>query len=372
MRFRGRKNALFEKDFESMLRRYGDAIDDKKLFKGLIKDCFPKEVKTINLMLMAYDVGIVQQLQAAGRINNAFAYRFVKQLTDDYGLSRANADWVVSVWCVCYGKNILGKECEIKIQSGKDPAIVAEHSSGAGGTYGELFRYKNSTQGSGLSVCGFTGDTSHTVIFQNRSGGKPVVEIADNLFEEKEIEAVIITEGYQYIGRKAFSGNSRLHQVVMPYTLLEIGDQAFEGCISLKRILLTERLERIGAAAFQDTGLRTIVLPKSLYYVGDRAFAGCRELDNIRIPANIDRISAGMFADCNQLKKVELSEELQEIGEEAFAGCRELDLITIPDSVMKIGDTAFDRTNRMFIIQCSFGSYAEQYAREHRIKYQLI
>ena len=32
---------LFEKDFESMLRRYGDAVEDKKKFTGLIKDFFP-------------------------------------------------------------------------------------------------------------------------------------------------------------------------------------------------------------------------------------------------------------------------------------------------------------------------------------------
>ena len=49
-----------------------------------------------------------------------------------------------------------------------------------------------------------------------------------------------------------------------------------------------------------------------------------------------------------------------------------LDIITIPDSVEKIGETAFDGTNKMFIIQCSFGTYAEQYARSHRLKYQLI
>ena len=74
---------MFEKDFESMLRRYGDAIDDKKKFTGLIKDFFPDQAKTINLMLMAYDVGVSSQIQAAARLNNAFAYRFVKHLTDD-------------------------------------------------------------------------------------------------------------------------------------------------------------------------------------------------------------------------------------------------------------------------------------------------
>ena len=101
---------MFEEDFESMLKKYGDAVNDKKRFTGLIKDYFPEQVKTINLMLMAYDVGIAGQIQTAAKLNNAFAFRFVKQLTEDYGLSRVNADWVVSVWCVCYGKNVLGKE----------------------------------------------------------------------------------------------------------------------------------------------------------------------------------------------------------------------------------------------------------------------
>ena len=81
---------LFEKDFESMLRRYGDAVDDKKKFIGLIKDFFPQDARNINLMLLAYDIGIVQQIQNVGRINNAFAYRFVKQLTEpgERGLGR--------------------------------------------------------------------------------------------------------------------------------------------------------------------------------------------------------------------------------------------------------------------------------------------
>lgn len=361
---------MFENDFESMLRRYGDAVNDKKKFTGLIKDFFPQEARTINLMLMAYEIGICQQIKGAGRINNAFAYRFVKQLTDNYGLSRVNADWVVSVWCVCYGRNILGKDCEISIQSGKGPAIASEQPMIM--KYGDLFQYRSSTQGHGLAVCGFSGDTSHTVIFQNKSAGKPVIEVGDNLFENKNIEEAIITEGYQYIGKKAFLQNERLHQVVMPYTLLEIGDSAFEGCHNLKRITLTECLERIGSAAFKNTGLKTILFPKTVYYIGTEAFAGCSEMDKVKIPSNIDRISEGMFEGCTELKKIEFSENLQEIGERAFRGCSSLDIITIPDSVEKIGETAFDRTNKMFIIQCSFGTYAEQYARSHKFKYQLI
>ena len=38
---------MFEQDFESMLRSYADAIDDKKRFTGLVKDFFPERRKTL-------------------------------------------------------------------------------------------------------------------------------------------------------------------------------------------------------------------------------------------------------------------------------------------------------------------------------------
>lgn len=66
-----------------------------------------------------------------------------------------------------------------------------------------------------------------------------------------------------------------------------------------------------------------------------------------------------------------LHERLDEIGSRAFMGCTNLDILTIPDSVTKIGENAFEGTSKLFIIQCSFGSFAEEYARKNKIKYQL-
>lgn len=86
-----------------MLRQYENSIDDKRQFTALVKDIFPEEAKNINLILMAYNMGIAQDIQRANLLNNTFAFRYVKQLMDDYGISRVNADWIVSVWCSCYG-----------------------------------------------------------------------------------------------------------------------------------------------------------------------------------------------------------------------------------------------------------------------------
>lgn len=95
---------MFEQDLVFMLRKYEDVIDDKKKFTGLVKEFFPEQAKNIYLLLVAYTLGIAQDIKTISRIGNAFAFRFVKQLMEDYGISRANADWAVSVWCICKEK----------------------------------------------------------------------------------------------------------------------------------------------------------------------------------------------------------------------------------------------------------------------------
>lgn len=355
-----------------MLTRHQASLDDRKKFTALVKDLFPDQAKNVNLLLMAYNMGIAQDIQSASHINNTFAFRYVKQLMDDFGMSRVNADWIVSVWCSCYGGKVLGKACDISIQKeGSGPAIQGEQVSLCR-SYGDLFTYEKSRRGKGLAVTGFRGDKNKTIIFQNRSGNTPVVEIADDSFSNSPTEEAILTEGISYIGRKAFSGCNKLHQVVLPISIEEIGDFSFENCNSLKSVSLPTALKTIGDGAFKGTGLRTIAIPKSVFWVGKGLLAECDSLDHITISENIERIPAKMFENCKNLKKVELQENLVEIGERAFFGCSSLDFLIIPDSVKQIGLDAFANMDKQFILQCSFGSYAEEYARKNKIKYQLV
>ncbi len=356
-----------------MLRQYENSIDDKRQFTALVKDLFPEEAKNINLILMAYNMGIAQDIQKANLLNNTFAFRYVKQLMDDYGISRVNADWIVSVWCTCYGNKVLGKACDISIQKqGDGPAIKDDRTSSAGKSYGDLFEYEKSSKGTGLAVTGFHGEKNQTIIFQNKSGNEPVIEIADNSFRKSQIEEAILTEGIKYIGLNAFSDCEKLHQVVLPVSVEEIENSAFENCNSLKSISLPILLKTIGDATFKGTGLRTLDIPQSVFGIGNELLAECQSLEHIKIPNNVARITDRMFMNCSELKKVELHEKLSVIGEHAFFGCSSLDFIVIPDSVQQIGQDAFMGTDDMFIVQCSFGSFAEQYCRKNKIKYQLV
>ena len=355
-----------------MLRQHQASLDDRKKFTALVRDLFPDQAKNVNLLLMAYNMGIAQDIQSASYINNTFAFRYVKQLMDDFGMSRVNADWIISVWCFCYGGKVLGKACDISVQKqGSGPAIQGEQSS-SGKVYGDLFEYKRSQRGNGLAVTGFRGSQNQTIIFQNRSGNTPVVEVADDSFCNSSTEEAILTEGIASIGRNAFSGCDKLHQVVLPISIEEINDSAFENCRNLKSVSLPGALKTIGNAAFKGTGLRTIAIPESVFWIGNGVVADCQLLEHVTIPSNMDKIPEHMFEGCINLKKVELHERLNEIGERAFFGCSSLDFIVIPDSVKKIGKNAFTNTDKQFIMQCSFGSYAEEYARKNKFKYQLV
>lgn len=362
---------MIEKEFEQLLLKYQDSLENRSRFFGLVKDYFPGKQRQINLLLSAYDLGIAKEIESTSAINNAFAYRFVKRLVDEYGISRTNADWVIATWCVCYGKNILHKPCDIKLRSTGDtkPAIQEEKSSGS--QYGDLFRYESASDGSGLAVVGFSGENNKMIIFQNTYRNRPVTEVKAEAFSESAVEEVIFSEGFRSVGQKAFYG-CNIKQVILPATLREIGDFAFAGNASLRSVALPPMLEQLGAYALSGTGLKTIQIPKSVYWLGHGVFSQCTSLESIEIKENIDVVSDDMFNGCTSLEKVKLHDRLSRIGAKAFAHCNSLTTIYVPDSVSEIGEDAFEDVNEKFILLCDFGSAAESYARKNKLKYQLI
>lgn len=55
-----------------MLTRHQASLDDRKKFTALVKDLFPDQAKNVNLLLMAYNMGIAQDIQNASHICISF------------------------------------------------------------------------------------------------------------------------------------------------------------------------------------------------------------------------------------------------------------------------------------------------------------
>lgn len=359
---------MFEQKFEQLLSDYAEAVEVRSRFVGLVKDYFPEEPRKVNLLVTTYDMGIVKELQYVQSINQTFAYRFVKRLMDEYGISRANADWAVSVWCVCYGEKYLGKSCEIKLTKKKDAPVIKPAGSG-GQQYNDLFQYR--TAGIDYEVCGFTGNMK-TVIFPEQYELHRVTAIADDAFEENDLTDAIMTNGYRRIGNQAFKGCRNLGQVVLSNSLQEIGDYAFAGCEQLKRISLPQTIRQIGGYAFAGTALTEFVIPSTVIWTGKGVLSNCRNLKKVTLPTNMEEIQDEMFCGCTMLGKIELHQGILRIGHQAFRDCDSMREIMIPDSVIEIDDTAFENIQENLIILCRQDSYAEQYAQRKHIKYQYV
>ena len=363
---------MVEQDFTNLLRDYPDLISEKKKFTGLVKDMLPGQPLQVNLLLTLFELGIHDEIAGVSSITNAFAFRFVKQLTDERGVSRINAEWAVSVWCVCYGKNILRKSCEVKIstaKSGGGPAIVETRTDRK--QYRDLFRFRKNADGNGYAITGFEGENKRTLIFPNSYMNVDVTAIAEGAFSEAEIQEAVMTDCIRVIEARAFSGCTQLKQVIFPDTLSEINDSAFSGCGELHTAMLPKKIECIGAYAFASTGLKNIEFPDSVYRLGEGAYSACLGITAITIPQNVEQICDKLFSGCKALKKAVLPIKLVSIGALAFDGCENLTFISVPDSVTEIGKDAFRGTNDKFIMQCGLGSAAENYARKNKLKFQL-
>jgi hypothetical protein len=277
------------------------------------------------------------------------------------------------MWCVCYGRNTLGKPCEIKISSaegGGESSIREEKSTGK--QYQDLFTYRKTPDSQGYAVSGFTGNNRRTVIFPNKHNGKTVTAITAGALSESDVQEAIMTDGLTSIGERAFSGCLGLKQAILPDTLVEIGGRAFAGCAELKTALLPSRLERIGDYAFAGTGIKPARLPKTLYWLGEGAFSGCANISEMTIPLSVTDLQSKVFSGCPALKKVTLHDKMKSIGTEAFAGCISLEALVVPDSVQNIGDKAFSNAGGGFTLLCGRKSFAETYARTNGLNFQLV
>ena len=212
--------------------------------------------------------------------------------------------------------------------------------------------------------------------------------------------SINLPKGLLIIGRGAFK-NSKIWQITIPDSVLEIRPYAFGWCYFLKGITIPRGLKKIGDCAFIScTGLTSIeiplyvaeiehcshgvfeycdklnsiivdkqnvlfdsrdncnaiietknnkliagcknsIIPNSVSIIGENAFSLCRYLDKITIPEGVVEICSRAFYCCDSLTSIEIPDGVTSIGDSAFDGCTKLVSVKIPNSVRSIGKCAF-------------------------------
>ncbi len=107
---------------------------------------------------------------------------------------------------------------------------------------------------------------------------------------------VTIPDGVTKIENGTFSNCQKLTTVVFGTGLKSIGDYAFSSCNTLAIQSLPEGLESIGMDAFFNCAIVDIVLPSTLMTIGEGAFSYNHSLKTVMIPASVTTVGGNIFA----------------------------------------------------------------------------
>ena len=169
-----------------------------------------------------------------------------------------------------------------------------------------------------------------------------VTTIGNNALYSTGLKEIDFLNKMDVIPDQMMYENRNLEKVVLPDGLKEIGVNAFEYCKKLTTIKLPDSLTRLGVGAFAyafdpDKNV-SIEIPKNLETIESSAFyqSGLKEVNVLS-----ETVSSSMFASSVNLEKVTLSDGVKEISSNAFASCVRLKTINFPDSLTTIGKSAF-------------------------------
>lgn len=190
--------------------------------------------------------------------------------------------------------------------------------------------------------------------------------IAGHVFNScKELTSVIIPNTVISIGEFAFYNCRGLTSIDIPNSVLTIGHNAFYFCTNLKSVTLGNSVESIGEYAFEAcNSLASITIPNSVRSIGNGAFAGCKTLYDFSIPNNVEYIGERAFGatlwynnlpdgliykdnilfgykNSKPKNTLEIIEGTRIIAYGALDACEDLTSITIPNSVISIEEEAF-------------------------------
>ncbi|MBR6835874.1 MAG: leucine-rich repeat domain-containing protein [Oscillospiraceae bacterium] len=141
----------------------------------------------------------------------------------------------------------------------------------------------------------------------------------------------------------------------------------------IENVVVEEDIGCVGINSFDNcTSLKSFTCPDEVVWISATTFQNCTSLTSITLPEKLEAVLNCTFEGCTNLKEVKLGNCLTEIQHGAFKDCTSLKVLDIPESVTAISDYAFRNCSPDLVLRCREGSYVQQYAEDHGIKFEAI
>ena len=155
-----------------------------------------------------------------------------------------------------------------------------------------------------------------------------VVEIGRYAYDKcYELKEVVIPSSVMSIAQGAFCYCSKLEQVVIQGSDTGMESSVFYGCPGLTTAgpigsgcaIEFGWTSQIPESAFNNCGsLISVMIPDTIISIGDYAFQYCSNLVSVDVPDTVTNIGVNAFKDCTNLMSVALSDNIEEIGKYVF------------------------------------------------------
>ena len=174
--------------------------------------------------------------------------------------------------------------------------------------------------------------------------------------------SITIPNSVTSIGDYAFEGCGDITSITIPSSVKSIGNHAFQGCDGLTSVHISELKSWCGIAFSDELSnplthahhlflngieIKDMVIPSTVMSIGDKAFYGCSGLTSITMGTSVASIGNSAFYGCSGLTSITIGNNVTSIGGWAFDGCYGLTSITISNSVTSIGEWAFSGCSGM-------------------------
>ncbi len=179
-------------------------------------------------------------------------------------------------------------------------------------------------------------------------------EIPDNAFAKYGgqtllLETIILPNSILRIGDSAFHGSTNLTcELVIPAGVTSIGSFAFYDADKVTgSLVIPDSVKTIGDHAFYHSAgfvNGTLTLGSGLETIGEFAFSQCEGfIGDLVIPDSVLTMDQGVFSYCSGFDgTLTIGSGLSLIADDAFLSCPGLTgTLVIPEGIMSIGDTAF-------------------------------
>lgn len=181
-----------------------------------------------------------------------------------------------------------------------------------------------------------------SVIDPSNSGGYYYGYMSGNITIPDSVTYDNIIYAVKVIDNNAFRACTGLDSVIIPNSVISIGDYAFYNCTGLSFVSATNSLTSIGNHAFHNcSSLAGFVIPDSVVFLGEFAFCNCNSLANVLIPNGLSTINKYLFAGCSSITSIIIPNNVDSIYNSAFQSCTGVTSLVISESVTFIGINAF-------------------------------